>query len=140
MTAAAASRSAKGGCFSVRGAVLGEIETRDAGPFGRRQRDYAIANPKGWVGYGPDIWGLTACDGPGQITGTNSLGTINGGAGSTYETDGGLGGTFAIGATAQGSASEVVRDSSSGWAITYFANATGSAPVSCSVIGYAVPL
>ncbi|MBY8828400.1 glucoamylase family protein [Hephaestia mangrovi] len=32
------------------------------------QRDYAIANPKGWVGYGPDIWGLTACDGPGQIT------------------------------------------------------------------------
>ncbi|MGN6268324.1 MAG: glucoamylase family protein [Sphingomonas sp.] len=32
------------------------------------QRDYAIANPKGWIGYGPDIWGLTACDGPGEIT------------------------------------------------------------------------
>jgi hypothetical protein len=28
------------------------------------QRDYAIANPKGWAGYGPDLWGLTACDGP----------------------------------------------------------------------------
>ena len=32
------------------------------------QRDYAIANPKGFAGYGPDIWGLTACDGPGGIT------------------------------------------------------------------------
>jgi hypothetical protein len=28
------------------------------------QRDYAIANPMGWAGYGPDVWGLTACDGP----------------------------------------------------------------------------
>jgi len=28
------------------------------------QRAYAIANPGGWKGYGPDIWGLTASDGP----------------------------------------------------------------------------
>lgn len=28
------------------------------------QREYAIANPQGWRGYGADIWGLTACDGP----------------------------------------------------------------------------
>lgn len=28
------------------------------------QRAYAIANPLGWQGYGRDIWGLTACDGP----------------------------------------------------------------------------
>jgi hypothetical protein len=28
------------------------------------QRAYAIANPHAFVGYGPDIWGLTACDGP----------------------------------------------------------------------------
>jgi hypothetical protein len=28
------------------------------------QRDYAIANPGGWAGYGPELWGLTACDGP----------------------------------------------------------------------------
>jgi hypothetical protein len=28
------------------------------------QRAYAIANPMGWKGYGPDMWGLTACDGP----------------------------------------------------------------------------
>ncbi|MDE2369542.1 MAG: hypothetical protein KGN16_11270 [Burkholderiales bacterium] len=28
------------------------------------QRAYAIANPKAWVGYGADVWGLTACDGP----------------------------------------------------------------------------
>ncbi|HXF95706.1 MAG TPA: glucoamylase family protein [Gemmatimonadales bacterium] len=28
------------------------------------QRAYAIANPGGWNAYGPDIWGLTASDGP----------------------------------------------------------------------------
>ena len=28
------------------------------------QREYAIDNPDKWVGYGPWIWGLTACDGP----------------------------------------------------------------------------
>jgi hypothetical protein len=28
------------------------------------QRHYAIANPGRWKGYGPDLWGLTACDGP----------------------------------------------------------------------------
>lgn len=27
-------------------------------------RAYAIANPKNWPNYGPDEWGLTACDGP----------------------------------------------------------------------------
>lgn len=31
------------------------------------QRNYAIANPGQWVGYGSDIWGLTACDGPGDF-------------------------------------------------------------------------
>lgn len=28
------------------------------------QRAYALANPDGWTGYGPRLWGLTACDGP----------------------------------------------------------------------------
>ena len=28
------------------------------------QRNYAIANPGGWTGYGANVWGLTACDGP----------------------------------------------------------------------------
>ena len=28
------------------------------------QRSYAIENPMGWKGYGPEIWGLTASDGP----------------------------------------------------------------------------
>jgi hypothetical protein len=28
-------------------------------------RAYCIANPMGWTGYSKDIWGLTACDGPG---------------------------------------------------------------------------
>ena len=32
------------------------------------QRDYAIANPGGWTGYSGDIWGLTACDGPGGMS------------------------------------------------------------------------
>ncbi len=31
------------------------------------QRQYAISNPHGWADYGPDIWGLTACDGPGNV-------------------------------------------------------------------------
>lgn len=30
------------------------------------QRDYCIANPKGHTGYGSNVWGLTACDGPGR--------------------------------------------------------------------------
>jgi len=34
------------------------------------QRTYAIRNPGGWRGYGPDVWGLTACDGPGDFTRT----------------------------------------------------------------------
>ena len=29
------------------------------------QRAYAIANPGGFKGYGANVWGLTACDGPG---------------------------------------------------------------------------
>ena len=28
------------------------------------QRSYAIENPEGWRDYGPNVWGLTACDGP----------------------------------------------------------------------------
>jgi hypothetical protein len=34
------------------------------------QRDYAIANPGGFKGYGANIWGLTACDGPGDFVQT----------------------------------------------------------------------
>jgi hypothetical protein len=32
------------------------------------QRAYAIENPGRWKDYGPTIWGLTACDGPGDTT------------------------------------------------------------------------
>jgi len=28
------------------------------------QRAWAMANPRGWKGLGPDLWGVTACDGP----------------------------------------------------------------------------
>ncbi len=31
------------------------------------QRAYAILNPQRWLGYGADIWGLTASDGPGNM-------------------------------------------------------------------------
>ena len=30
-------------------------------------RAYCIANPMGWRGYSKDVWGLTACDGPGSF-------------------------------------------------------------------------
>jgi hypothetical protein len=32
------------------------------------QRAYAIDNPMGWQGYGEDVWGLTASDGPADTT------------------------------------------------------------------------
>ncbi|HEV8688919.1 MAG TPA: glucoamylase family protein [Ideonella sp.] len=31
------------------------------------QRSYAIANPGQWKGYDENVWGLTACDGPGRL-------------------------------------------------------------------------
>ena len=31
------------------------------------QRVYAIANPLGWAGYGADLWGISACDGPADV-------------------------------------------------------------------------
>ena len=31
------------------------------------QRQYAVDNPMGWAGYSSDVWGLTACDGPGDF-------------------------------------------------------------------------
>jgi hypothetical protein len=35
------------------------------------QRAYAIANPKGWFDYGANVWGFTACDGPGWLHDTD---------------------------------------------------------------------
>jgi len=32
------------------------------------QRQYAIENPGGFLGYGADVWGLSACDGPLDVT------------------------------------------------------------------------
>ncbi|HZF79064.1 MAG TPA: glucoamylase family protein [Rubrivivax sp.] len=32
------------------------------------QQAYAIANPLGWTGYGSQQWGITACDGPADMT------------------------------------------------------------------------
>jgi hypothetical protein len=31
------------------------------------QNAYAVANPLSWQGYGANVWGLTACDGPGDF-------------------------------------------------------------------------
>jgi hypothetical protein len=36
----------------------------------RAQRQYAIDNPQGFAGYGANIWGLSACDGPGAVSAT----------------------------------------------------------------------
>ena len=36
------------------------------------QRSYAIANPMHWRAYGANVWGLTACDGPGAERGRAS--------------------------------------------------------------------
>jgi len=30
-------------------------------------RAWCMANPMGWTGYSADVWGLTACDGPGDF-------------------------------------------------------------------------
>jgi hypothetical protein len=38
------------------------------------QRAYAIANPKGWFEYGANVWGITACDGPGWVHDTDRSG------------------------------------------------------------------
>lgn len=32
------------------------------------QRAYAIANPMGWKGYGENVWGISASDGPADVT------------------------------------------------------------------------
>lgn len=32
------------------------------------QRAYAVRNPSGWKGYGANMWGVSACDGPADVT------------------------------------------------------------------------
>ncbi|HMP06906.1 MAG TPA: glucoamylase family protein, partial [Lacipirellulaceae bacterium] len=32
------------------------------------QQAYAAENPQGWIGYHKNVWGLTACDGPANVT------------------------------------------------------------------------
>jgi hypothetical protein len=59
------------------------------------QRSYAIANPGKWTGYDANVWGLTACNGPGDIvarTGDrtrNFMGYSARGAGLDYVSDDG---------------------------------------------------
>lgn len=59
------------------------------------QRNYAIANPGGWTGYGPNVWGLTASNGPGGLVvkGAGGERTFHGytarGAGLDYISDDG---------------------------------------------------
>jgi len=56
------------------------------------QRSYSIANPAGWAGYGESIWGVTACDGPADVTLT-----YNGAARRFYTYAGrGVGATFTL--------------------------------------------
>jgi len=59
------------------------------------QRDYAIANSGHWTGYGKNVWGLTASNGPGDIVVKSAAGDrtfygyIARGAGLDYITDDG---------------------------------------------------
>ena len=59
------------------------------------QRSYAIANPGHWTGYGANLWGLTASNGPGNVVVRGSDGTRRfygytaRGAGLDYITDDG---------------------------------------------------
>lgn len=59
------------------------------------QQAYAIANPGKWHDYGPTMWGLTACDGPGDTTqsidgqGRHFLSYSARGAGRDYTQDDG---------------------------------------------------
>ncbi|WP_244395877.1 glucoamylase family protein [Beijerinckia indica] len=59
------------------------------------QRAYAKVNPGGWRDYGENIWGLTACNGPGAVTKTvdGQVRSFEGykarGAGQDYITDDG---------------------------------------------------
>ena len=67
------------------------------------QRNYAIANPGKWTGYGANVWGLTASNGPGDIVdGDRSFkGYSARGAGLDYvEDDGTLAPTAAGGSIA----------------------------------------
>ncbi|WP_430392202.1 glucoamylase family protein [Dyella sp. 20L07] len=60
------------------------------------QRAYAIANPNHWTGYGENVWGLTACNGPGDAVVRRNDGTTRAfygytarGAGLDYVSDDG---------------------------------------------------
>ena len=47
----------------MRGAGFDYFENSRRATYANRA--WCVANPRGWTGYGPDLWGLTACDGPG---------------------------------------------------------------------------
>ncbi|SEI70411.1 glucoamylase family protein [Frateuria terrea] len=67
------------------------------------QRNYAIANPGKWTGYGANVWGLTASNGPGDIVdgGHAFKGYSARGAGLDYvEDDGTIAPTAAGGSVA----------------------------------------
>ncbi|MEP6591470.1 MAG: glucoamylase family protein [Gemmatimonadota bacterium] len=50
----------------MRGKGIDYFENSRRATYG--QRAYAIANPAGWTDYGKDIWGLSASDGPADVT------------------------------------------------------------------------
>lgn len=52
----------------MRGKGIDYFENSRLGTYSNRA--YAIDNPMDWEGYSEDVWGLTACDGPGNETRT----------------------------------------------------------------------
>lgn len=78
--------------------------------------------------------------GPGAVAGTNTLGTVNGPAGASFETFGAPGGSNGASPGAQASQTLVLLNGNKGYTVTYMANADKSTPVNCDLLGYATPL
>jgi hypothetical protein len=78
--------------------------------------------------------------GSGITFGTNSLGAVNGAAGSTFETAR-TGNSFGVGTGAQGSQTiDLVGNNGSDYMVTFFENADMNSPVNCDIAGYSLEL
>jgi hypothetical protein len=76
--------------------------------------------------------------GTGFTFGTNSLGVVNGGAGSTFQTAR-TGNSFGVGTGSQGSQTiDLVGNNGSDYMVTFFENADSNSPVNCDVAGYSL--
>jgi hypothetical protein len=74
--------------------------------------------------------------GSGAVFGTNTLGTTNGGPGSSYETFGDKGVSFGVAPGVQGSQTvDLFGPGANAWTVTYFMNAMSGSTVQCDLGG-----